>query len=820
MVWSRLAYSGTRTLGYQTYKFEGDPDAFSSLTNWGTGLQHFTDVGNFSVQGNKLFDLLDFRATFTDNRFSDPEQQQYTLNYKRGFWDLSYGTVQASLLNGNRFASFSRSLKGFVGDYKTGKLEAKVITSTVRGQARTVTIEGNNTSGPYYLSAGRIIGGTVKILLDGVELRQGADYVVDISLGSITFIGRVVAPTSTVVASYESYEIAGSGGTIQGGALAYDLGKAGKIGLTAQQQLVGGGNSSPVVVQQYQGFGNVGDQYGLDAEPIPATVVCRVNGTIRSFSPVDDGISDFFLSPTVHNFVISRIAVLPSQTLQIEYIPKFVQSVDGDRKVIGVDWRVPFGPKNGNSYVIFTKAHGSMSGSSSSSGDAQAIDLRFNQAKGEFKMGLRRIDPGYRTIEQTGFNRNEDASEFTYNYNTRGYTATTGLTNSLISINNGSTASKTRLSNTDLSISYSDPRNASKNLTRTQKIYWDTTKVQTTDDSRLSTLGFKDDYHKNKITFGYGLEDVKGRGRINGDMTDIGVDSLRSNATYDAGKNWSIIASASRSNVKTDTISSQGYDYSLRAAMAQRGPWTLGAEYALSDSGILASLGGFLNGNSIGFGGGGFGSSGGTGIISTGQLKARRAGFNLTHQAGDNLTLGASYINTTSIGSTTNNAKIDQVNLTTNWTLNKSNTIYFDFSHVRADFLTSLSGATNSDTFAGYLSGNPGKLWTYNLGYNILKTTGSSLGQDNLGFSFDLGFRLARRQRLFFNSAISKTRGAFPQDDTSLQSGYEYTLAPGVNLTGKYSFRNLRNLDPAAIGGAFRANGLILELRFDLSNRR
>ena len=200
-VWSRLAYSGSRTIGYQSYRFEGDPDTFSSLTNYGTGLQHFTDIGNLTVQGNKVFGLLDFRATFTDNRFSDPEQQQYTLNYKRGLYDMSYGTIQASLLSGNRFLNFSRSLNGYVGDYKAKNLEAKLITSTVRGQARTVTIEGNNTSGPYYLSSGRIIGGSIRILLDGVELRQGDDFIVDVTVGSITFIGRVIPPTSTIIAS-------------------------------------------------------------------------------------------------------------------------------------------------------------------------------------------------------------------------------------------------------------------------------------------------------------------------------------------------------------------------------------------------------------------------------------------------------------------------------------------------------------------------------------------------------------------------------------------------------------------------------------------
>ena len=67
----RIDLSGSRTLGYQQYNFIGDADAFNSLTNYGTGLQKFTDIGNLSLQGNKVFGFLNFRANFTDKRFSD-----------------------------------------------------------------------------------------------------------------------------------------------------------------------------------------------------------------------------------------------------------------------------------------------------------------------------------------------------------------------------------------------------------------------------------------------------------------------------------------------------------------------------------------------------------------------------------------------------------------------------------------------------------------------------------------------------------------------------------------------------------------------------
>lgn len=819
-LWSRLSYSGQRTLGYQNYRFEGDADTFSSLTNYGTGLQHFTDVGNFTLQGNKVFGLLDFRASFANNRFSDPEQQQYTLNYKRGFYDISYGTVQASLLPGNRFLNFSRSLKGLVGDFRKGKLEAKIISSTARGAARTVTIEGNNTSGPYYLSSGRIIGGSVKIMVDGTELRQGPDYLIDAAVGSVTFISRIISPTSSIVASYESYDISGSGGTIQGASLSYDLGSAGKIGITSQKQKTGNTGTTNERVELFQGFGQAGDPYALQFEPIPASIIVTVDGVVRSFSVVDNGISEFFLSPRVPSVVISRVAIPFTQTLQIRYIPKLILTVDGDRQVNGFNWQVPVGTKGSNSFITYSKASGKLSGSTPSSGDAQSIDLKLNEGKASFKMGVRKIDPGFRTIEQTGFNRNEDATEYSLDYATKGLTATTATGNSVISVNNGTTTKDNRLVTSDVSLKYSDPKNAAKSISRTQTLSWNRTQVHSTDDTQLSTLGFNDNYHYKKITLGYGLENLTGHGRVNGTLTGLGVNSYRTSAMYDAGKNWSLIASASKSLVKTDTIHSEGYDYSLRVNMAQTGPWTIGGEYALSDSGVLASLGGFLNGNSLGYGNNGFGNSGGSGTLSTGQLKARRTAFNVSHQAGDRILLGAVYSNTTSIGSSTSNAKIDALTLSANWKVNSSHQFSLEWSKVQSDFFVGTSGTGNSELLNGFLIGNPGKLWSYTLGYNVLRSGGSQLGQDNLGLNFDLNYRINAKQRLFLNTGLSKTRGLYPQDDRVFQTGYAYTISSGVALVGKYSFRDLRNLDPGAIGGAFRANGLSIELGFDFSNRR
>ncbi|MBS1703735.1 MAG: hypothetical protein JST12_18875 [Armatimonadetes bacterium] len=818
-LWSRLSYSGSRTFGYQSYTFRGDADAFDSLTNYGTGLKHFTDIGNLSLQGQKVFGLLDFRATFTDNRFSDPEQQQYTLNYKKGFWDLSYGTVQASLINGNRFANFSRSLNGFVGDFKKGKLETKVLASEARGAARTVTVEGNNTPGPYYLQGGRIIGGTIRVLVDGIELQQGVDYLADTNVGSITFINRVIAPTSTIVASYESYDVTHSGGSIRGAGLSYNLGQAGRIGLTTVEQRVGDANATGERIESFQGFGLPGDQYPLLFEPIPTSISVTVDGVIRTFSITDDGVSEFYLSANVSNVVISRVAVTNSQTLQIRYIPKNVQTVDGNRKVTGFDWRLPIGDNGSGSYLAYSNASGRLSGANSSSGNAEGIDMKLNTGKGSLKVGFRKIDPGFKTIEQTGFGRNEDVSEYAFDYATKGFSSTLSTGNSLISIDNGGTETATRYMTSNLAFRYTDPKRESTENIRSQSLTFGRSRATSTDDNTLSSVSLKDDFRSRKFSFGYGVEKLTGHGRIDGELSGVAVDSYRTNASYGIGRNWNLVASASKSFIRTDAASSQGYDYSLRANMAQTGPWSGGVGYTLSDSGVLASLGGFLNGSSLGYGSGGF-SGGGTGVISTGRQQARQFNINATHQAGENLSVGLSYAATTTQGASTSNATIDTLSLDTSWRVNSAHTLVLSLVKVKSDFLTSSVGTSDSDILSALFIGTPGRQWSYTFGYNSLKSGGTTLGQNNLGANADISYHINRKQRVFISSSISRTRGLYPQNDTSFQTGYAYSIVDGISLVGRYNFRNLQNLDPGAVGGAFRANGVSLELTFDLSNRR
>jgi hypothetical protein len=825
---NRLNWSGQRTLGYQKYTFSGDTDAFNSLTNFGTGLQSFTDIGNLSVTGSNVLGFLNFRANFTDNRFSDPEQQQYTLTYRKGAWDLNYGTVQASLIGSNRFINFSRSLDGLVAGYTTGRLATKYISSDTRGAARTVNLEGNNTVGPYYLQSGRIIPDSLQVQVDGEKQVRGRDYNIDSQLGTITFVTRVIPPTSTIVATYESYDFGGQRGKIQGIGATYNLGRLGQIGFNRVEQLTGSSAANPERIEKSFGFGNPNDQYFLLLEPIPESIRVTVNGVPRSFSPTNDGISDFYLDARLPILIISRVAIPTTQEIIFTYRPKTVQTVAGDRTVTGFDYRLMVNPgsdTHAGTYIQYSQSQGQLRSATPMSGSARAIDLRINEGKGDFRANFRKIDPGYQSIEQTGFNRNEDAVEYGYTHFTKGITTDLKTANSLVAFTdfsgNTPVVRSSRINSSQASIGFGDPKNTDKTRSRSQSVSWN--RVRATSNSNagnfLDTLTLQESVRAKKFNYSVASERQIGEGLINNKQEKVGVNTLRSNLSYDAGKNVGISANVSQSAVRVGETRSQGYDYGIRASLSETGPWSGGIDYTVSDSGALASLGGFLNGNAFGFTNNGFSGSGGSGTLSTGQLRVRRLTLNTTHRAGEKLTLVGNLSRQSGAGLSTSNAEINTLMLAANWRINENDSFNIDWSRSASSFFAGSAQRSNSDTIAVNFNGGK-KQWAYNFGYNLFSSGGDNFSQRSLTVNGDLSYRLNTRARLFTNLNGTQTRGFFPQDDVAMNMGYAYTIGAGLILQGRYSFRNLRNLDPTATGGAFRSNGFSLELTFDFSSRR
>lgn len=818
----RLQFSGLRSLGYQSFQFDGDPEAFNSLTNFGTGAQRFTDIGNLQITGNKVLGFMDFRANFTDNRFADPEQQQYTLNYNRGGLDFSFGTVQASLNSGNRFINFSRSLEGLNVGFTKGRVSTRVIRSETRGATRTVTIEGNNTSGPFTLQSGRIIPDTLQLRLDGEVLTLGKDFTLDLMIGTVSLVNRIVPPTSALVATYESYDFAGQRGTLQGGTIGYDFGYAGKVGFTQIEQLTGNNNSNPERQERSFGFGRPGDQYFLLFEPIPTSIRITVNGVPRSFSVTDDGVSDFFLDPRLPILIISRVAIPTNQEIIFTYLPKAVQTVQGDRLVTGWEYSLPLGNKT-PSLLSYSESFGRLKTAAGSGGSARAVDLRLNEGRGDFRANFRTVQPGYTAIEQTGFNRNEDATEYSYSQYSKGFTTEARTVNSSFGFIDASGATpitiNTRVVSEEASVGYRDPKRKNLEGGRNQSLKWNRVKTTGVNESELKTLSFNETFRNGKWNYASTIENQSGRARISGNQSNLSLETYRFRAGYIADQFLTINGSISQSDIRQNGTPSTGMDYSIGAALAERGPWTANVDYTFSDSGALASLNGFLNGNALGFNNNGFTDSGGTGVLGTGQLKSRRFLASVTHRAGEKLVLTSSIVNQTATGLSTSNATIDTLSLNASYRVSTTDSLNFDWATTTSSFFSGSVQQAKSSTLNAFYNGTRGKL-VYSGGVNIFDTSGDSFSQGASGYNLELSYNLDRRQRLFYSFNGSNTRGFLPQNDFGFNAGYGYSIGGGLLLQARYQSRDLRNLDPLATAGSFRSNGIVLELTLDFASRR
>jgi hypothetical protein len=114
---------------------------------------------------------------------------------------------------GFSFLDLRREVEGFSGNADLGVLKAQGAIASARGEFASREFFGEEgKQGPYRLTDRTgsadivVVAGSEKIWLDGVLLRRGAeeDYVIEYSLGEITFTSRrVITARSTISVDYE-----------------------------------------------------------------------------------------------------------------------------------------------------------------------------------------------------------------------------------------------------------------------------------------------------------------------------------------------------------------------------------------------------------------------------------------------------------------------------------------------------------------------------------------------------------------------------------------------------------------------------------------
>jgi hypothetical protein len=816
----RIELRGTRHIGYHDHQVSGDVEAFRALNYSGLGGRRVTDTGSMSITGRKVLGMLDFQMQLADNRFSDPQQQQITLNYDGGPLKISAGDIRGSLLNTNRFASFNKSLSGAMATYRTGPLTVRALHSEAKGSARTVSLQGTNSAGPYFLPSGRIIDGSLQLQVDGQEMRLLRDFVLDSHTGAITFVDRVVPPTSTIVATFESWGVNVSRGTVRGAGATYDFGAMGQLGLTAIEQTGSGRTGRSTRLDAFQGQGAPSTPYWLQLEPWRPQhpIEVKVDGILQFEGPVEGFGGDYYFDPSNPLIFYFKRFVPSTSTVTVAYTPRPTQTVDGDRRVIGIDYRLPIG-RNGT--ISYSQATGQMVGSATpTSGTARGIDGRYRFGDLNLRAAWRDVPSTFVSVESRGFNRNEKAVDFGADY-ARGplrYSldhVNSSVATRRITAGGDVQMASTRVANTRANATYLEPSGASWNLSHMR------TFTRGASEARLDTTTLGTARKIGAIDATFALENQIGRGRTaSGDSTDVAIQGLRLGARYQLGEMLSFQGRAALSQVRSGGNNGQGTDASLAAQYGGNGPWKVSASYAISNSGQLATLGGFDNGLGSGYDGNGFaGGAYGSGFLAAGPSSYRRLQLTSSYRASDRLHFDARFHDSFSEGSYASNAHTSAVGLGVNWDLGNRTIANFVLDQSRTRFLRGL-GTSSSDalTLDAFIAGSPEGPWSYRLGVNSLVSGGQSLyRQSGLGFDGALSYRMNDRQRVSLAFQHGRTGGYYPQMEDYLGAFYEYRLYGNVSLVGSYKLRRVRNLDASIAGGSYRSSGFDVELMFNFA---
>lgn len=803
----RIQISGYRTLGLHLHQVSGDREAYNTLNYYGQGQRKFTDIGQITLTGRKVLGIANFDATILDSRLTDPQGQRFSLNYEKSGFAVDIGDVNGTLLNTNLFASYRKSLRGVQTGYRKGRFQAKAVYSQVRGSARTISIPGTNSPGPYYLQNNQILRGTEEVQVDGVPQRVGEDYIIDYEVGSITFLKSSIVPSSSIVVSYEALGTVDRPGTLQAAGVAYDMGRVGRVGVTAMRQLTGSGSATTQRLEKFQGFGASSTPYFLQFEPLPgSTVEIRVNGILQR-----QGIDYVFDASNPAVFYFTRF-MPATDNIDVLYRPTPRTTVDGDREVLGVDYRLPLGDKGSRGYVSLHQATGRLTKSpSATSGTARGAQLQYSSGPLLFSANWRKVPPGFVGIETTGFNRNEDAHDARLEFRpTSRWTFAASETNR--SIRTPGTLPRTYVNSRVVSTVGTALFRPSE-TSRWEANHRRSKTTGIAGDSRVEASTLTASQIVGPMRLNMGLERTDGYGTSGGKRTNFRILGAKLGAAFEYRNVLSTSLSYGINHIRSGSTSGIGRDVDLNLTV-RPGSWIdVSARYLLSDSGSVVTIGSYNNGYGLGYDGNGFsGGSGATSLLGATNLELLSG--RVAMRPAPRLTMNVEARRYKTVGSVSSNATTSGIgggltydlgsNTRLDLSVDRSNTSYVD---------SPLRSGTTSLTVG--LAGNPKGRFNYALSSSSFRSTGNSTFRQNSG-SFDLtaGYYLGGRHRLVLDFSSGRTSGYLPQNATDLLLGYQYQIWNNLALQASYRYRNVKSLDPTIVSGQYKSSGMDLELVF------
>ncbi|MBS1715663.1 MAG: hypothetical protein JST30_15145 [Armatimonadetes bacterium] len=810
----RIEIIGSRRLAYHTRSVSGDRESYDAAEYGGRGLSSFTDFGQVRITGTNVLDVFNFDLNIQDSRFADPQANRASLDVDKGNWKVNLGDIRGSLGQRNAFARFQKTLSGGQVAYKSRGLEMRGLYSEVRGEARTVSVQGNNTPGPYYLQSSQIVRGSEQIKVDGVLLNFGEDYSMDYDLGSVTFVNRmtnqarIIPPTSTIVATYEVFGFNGTKGRLEGAEIGLDLGKAGRLGVTGMRQVQGVSNRNSTYEEQILTPIAANEIRPLRFEPLDILTVQVYIGSKKQTLGIG---YDF---PTANKSLIRFLVDVPPNTfVQVIYTPRPVDTVQGDRSVVGLDYTFPLG-KNGS--LLYSQALGRLTNTSApSSGTARGVNVNYRFGKARLTGSFVDVPTTFVGIETAGFARNERTTDARIAVNPServeyGF----GARNSAVSNYSGTgTVRPTRFTSVDAFYQFSPNGKGSPWRLSQQR----TTAKSLDSDSKIdqTTFGTSGATGRAQWRFDLSNQFASGFTTVDNDRqkSNFDIQSLSYNLGYTASRAWTLNMNSSLSRIHARGETGIGRDIVLGAAFRPSDKFSVSAQFADSDAGRIATLG-FDSGYGLGYGGNGF-SSGADSTFLTGASNARTAALSMTYSPTDAMTLSSSVNYYRSEGGVSSNTESIGFGLGANMKLGRYTDFDAFFDANRMKVIDS-DLTTTSSNISFFVNHTPKGRFSARGGLNVLLSGGNGqFNQDSVNYEASLAYKLAARHALVFSTDNGRFSGYQPQDTRTIALTYQYQIWRSLALNVGYRIIDVTNRDSSATSGAYSSRGLDIELQFN-----
>ncbi|MEJ5385259.1 MAG: hypothetical protein WHS44_10305 [Fimbriimonadales bacterium] len=839
-----VSISGRKSIGYHLHAIEGDSTAFRDQNYFGQGGQRITDNTELTIRVNKFLGFLSFDWRWTNSRFSNPYDARITYTYESPNLTLEWGDITASLGGANPLVGFNRTLKGATASANWGRNRFRYIASETKAAARTITLQGNDSPGPYYLQGSQLVDGSERVQVDGVEKRRGEDYTIDYFGGILRFRdGMIIPRTSTIVVTYETYAFNAAPSRLQGFRYETSFGAGYNFGFTMLSQTATVRTGLRRRTEQFYGFGAPSTPYDLQFPPLrdPSNpVIITVAG-----APQIEGVDYYFDELLPYRFYFTRF--MPQTVIiQVEYTPRPDpgSTIGGDRTVMGVDFTLPLGQVGS---IVWNAAQ------SRATAQSNRLEAIAHTATGRFEIGRLALNATYRDIpaefigiESVGFRRNERGyqTDLTYRFD--------AVSNLQASFSNLRVAALNPLSSS-FSASFTDTRIQNLTYSYTPQNGFQLTLSRNTNEVRAPNSRSEQTRDSinlarrwNALTFSMGYEQSESDAfstLSGGTNLFYRIRSLRSQVDWTVNTQLTLRASLAQSDIQqrqpSGATRTQSRDYSVDASWRPFSNLSVNYRWRDSDSGGLNLLAtdfrsrqaggspptGFpSNPWGVGFDGNGF-SSGAPPLSGFAYYGVRGKGQDLTIQWTplEALSLDVQWSQNRSLGDLQTNSSQESLSVGVSYFPREWLAMSASWSRQEVQFLTATGNSSNEFLTLAVDIG-PLRRWTVNLSVYAMKTR-SLLGegfqggqgefvQEPIGYSARVSYDLGSNQSLFAEFQRTNLSGYLPSRDTMFNIGYQYRITRNWAFVLSYRFREQLNLDPQYSQFSYRARSLDASMNF------